>query len=133
MVAGRKLAGIVFSDLGRAASFMTVDRVAAALRDALGFAPYPGTLNLKLNTPESQRTWAAVKNDAAGIEIRALDAAHCSARCFRIQIEGNWPGAVILPAVQGYPADKLEVIAPLRLKDALKVEDGALITLEFVD
>ncbi|HTM07419.1 MAG TPA: DUF120 domain-containing protein [Verrucomicrobiae bacterium] len=133
MVAGRKLTGVVFSDLGRAASFMTVDRVAAALEDALGFAPYPGTFNVKLNTPESRQTWSAVKNTAAGIAIRTLDPSHCSARCFRIQIEGNWPGAVILPAVEGYPADKLEVIAPLRLKDALKVEDGALVMLEFVD
>jgi CTP-dependent riboflavin kinase len=112
----RKLTGVVYSDLGRAASFMEVE-----------------TLNLRLDTAEARRKWDAVKNDARGIEIAARDATHCSARCFRVRIEGNWPGAVILPAVAGYPADKLEVIAPMRLKDALKVQDGARVSIEFVD
>jgi CTP-dependent riboflavin kinase len=35
--------------------------------------------------------------------------------------------------VEGYPADKLEVIAPLRLKEALAIEDGERVTIEFVD
>jgi len=129
----RKLTGVVYSDLGRAASFMEVESVAAALLDAVGFAACPGTLNLRLDTAEARRKWDAVKNDARGIEIAARDATHCSARCFRVRIEGNWPGAVILPAVAGYPADKLEVIAPMRLKDALKVQDGARVSIEFVD
>lgn len=133
MDGARKLNGVVYSDLGRAASFMTVERVAAAIEDALGFAAYPGTLNLKLDTSTARDVWRAVKDRGAGIEIPSQEPSHCSARCFRVRIEGNWPGAVILPAVEGYPADKVEIIAPLRLKEALDIEDGARVTVEFVD
>jgi len=128
----RKLTGVVFSDLGRAASFMEIRWVAENLEQALGFKPFPGTLNIKLDTPDAENAWRAARR-AEGILISAPDESFCAARCFRVRIEGNWPGAVILPAVDGYPADKLEVIAPVRLNDALDIEDGARISIEFVD
>jgi CTP-dependent riboflavin kinase len=130
MGAKRKLTGVVFSDLGRAASFMAVDSVAAAMRAALGFAAYPGTLNVRLDTPAARAVWSSVR-DGSGIPIAA--GGFCAARCFPALIEGNWRGAVILPEVADYPADKLEIVAPARLKDALKLADGARLTLEFVD
>jgi CTP-dependent riboflavin kinase len=122
---------VVFSDLGRAASFMAVEGVAAAMRAALGFAAYPGTLNVRLDTPQARAVWSRVR-EAHGIAI-AAGGGFCAARCFPTLIEGNWPGAVILPEVADYPADKLEIVAPVRLKDALKLADGAQLTLEFVD
>ena len=131
MAAERKLTGVVFSDLGRAASFMAVEGVAAAMRAALGFAAYPGTLNVRLDSPEARAVWSRV-SAGDGIAI-AAGGGFCAARCFPTLIEGNWPGAVILPEVAGYPADKLEIVAPVRLKDALKLADGARLTLEFVD
>lgn len=128
----RKLTGVIFSDLGRAASFMDMVWVAQSLERALGFRPFPGTLNIKLDTAEAENVWRAAQC-ADGILISAPDASFCNARCFRVRIEGNWPGAAIVPAVGGYPANKLEVIAPVRLKDALDIEDGARVTIEFVD
>jgi riboflavin kinase, archaea type len=128
----RKLTGIVYSDLGRAASFIEIAWVAQTLEQALGFRPFPGTLNIKLDTPEAEGVWRAAQR-ADGILITAPDESFCNARCFHVRIEGNWPGAAILPAIDGYPASKLEVIAPVRLKDALDIEDGARVTIEFVD
>jgi Transcriptional regulator of a riboflavin/FAD biosynthetic operon len=40
-------------------------------------------------------------------------------------------GAVLLPDVKDYPKDKIEIIAPMRLKEAFGVEDGDQLTLEF--
>lgn len=131
MAAGRKISGVVFSDLGRAASFMTLGWVHRALGDKLGFAPYPGTLNLKLVSADAEEIWREVQSDGAGIDIKSPDAAFCCARCFLVTIEGKHQGAVIVPEVDGYPPDKIEVVAPVRLKDALKLSDGARITLEF--
>lgn len=126
-----KLTGVVFSDLGRAASFMTVDWVAAALKHALGFEAYPGTLNVRLDTPEARRVWSRVR-EGGGIPI-AAGAGFCAARCFPALIEGNWRVAAILPEVEGYPADKLEIVAAVRLKEKLKLADGARLTIEFGD
>lgn len=127
----KRLTGVVYSDLGRAASFMAIDGVAAAMRAALGFDAYPGTLNVKLDTPEARAVWSGVR-EGRGIPI-AAGGGFCAARCFPALIEGNCRGAVILPDVPGYPADKLEIVAAVRLKDALKLADGAQLTLEFVD
>jgi riboflavin kinase len=129
---GKRLTGIVFSDLGRAASFMALDWVQASLSDKLGYSPYPGTLNLRLETESMIAAWREIQQ-SSGIEIGAPDAAFCQARCFLVEIEGKHQGAVILPEVADYPADKIEVVAPVRLKDALEVSDGRRVTLEFVE
>lgn len=129
---GKRITGVVFSDLGRAASFMALDWVKASLSDKLGFSPYPGTLNLRLETESMIAAWREIQQ-SSGIEIGAPDAAFCQARCFLVEIEGKHQGAVILPEVAGYPADKIEVIAPVRLKDELKLADGEPVTLEFAE
>ena len=129
----KKITGLVFSDLGRAAGFMALDWVQSSLKDKLGFSPYPGTLNLRLRTNGERDLWRAVRETGQGIEISAPDAAFCQARCFLVEIEGKHQGAVILPEVEGYPADKLEVVAGVRLKDALKIADGDPVTLKFLE
>jgi riboflavin kinase len=129
----RKITGVVFSDLGRAASFMALDWVQSALNDKLGFSPYPGTLNLRLRTAGEKDLWRGVRETGHRIEITAPDAAFCHARCFLVEIEGKHQGAVIWPEVEGYPADKIEVLAAVRLKDELGIADGEPVTLEFVE
>ncbi|MGH7767880.1 MAG: DUF120 domain-containing protein [Candidatus Binatia bacterium] len=130
---GRKITGVIFSDLGRAASFMALDWVQGSLSDKLGFSPYPGTLNLRLRTAGEKELWRVVRETGQGIEITAPDAAFCQARCFLVEIEGKHQGAVILPEVEGYPADKVEVVASVRLKDELGLADGEPVTLEFLE
>jgi CTP-dependent riboflavin kinase len=39
----------------------------------------------------------------------------------------------LLPDVNGYPKDKIEIIAPFLLKSALGVTDGDQLTLEFAN
>ncbi len=73
-----KLTGVVYSDLGRAASFMAVDGVAAAMRAALGFDAFPGTLNVRLDTPEARAVWSGVR-EGRGIPI-AVGGGFCAAR-----------------------------------------------------
>ena len=132
MTERRKITGVVFTDLGQGASFMALDWVQESLRKSLGFAPYPGTLNLRLETDEALECWREVR-ERSGIEIVSQDRAHCHARCFLVKIEGRHRGAVVLPEVANYPEDKIEVIAPVRLKDELALKDGERVTIEFVD
>ena len=112
---------------------MALDWVQRSLRENLGFSPYPGTLNLRLETDEAMELWREVRERRRGIEISALDPLFCQARCFPVEIEGKRRGAVILPDVGDYPADKMEVIAPVRLKEELQLRDGAQVTVEFMD
>ena len=132
MAEGTKITGVIFSDLGRGSSFMALDWVQKRLRESLGFSPYPATLNLKLEAETDLASWQEVQARGAGIDVVPPDSSFCLARCFSVEIEGKVPGAVLRPVVDGYPPDKLELIAPVRLKDELEVRDGDRITLEFL-
>ena len=135
----RRMTGIIFSDLGQAASFMTLDWVQDALRKSLGFSPFPATLNLRPSAKEDTQMWEKIQEELQGVEFPPSSAGFCSARLYRVEIHApaNRPrdtikGAVLLPDVSGYPKDKIEIVAPVRLKDVLGVQDGDALTLEFV-
>lgn len=134
----RKVSGVVFSDLGQASSFMALDWVQQALQKSLGFAPFPATLNVRPKTREDRQAWKDVLKDVQGMPLPAPDGGFCSARLFSVEIlvpengrAGKIKGAVLLPEVAGYPEDKIEVVAAVRLKDEFGVRDGDQLTLEF--
>ena len=118
---------------------MVLDWVQAALREALGFNCFPATLNLRPKEPQDARLWDAVRTESAGVALPSPEGGYCSARLYPVEIHtaGSRPndrikGAVLLPEVSGYPKDKIEVVAPVRLKDIFGVQDGDTLTLEFV-
>jgi riboflavin kinase, archaea type len=127
----RRVTGVVFSDLGQGAAFMALPWVQQSLRERLGFAPYPATLNLRLESEEAMAVWREVKQRIAGVDLPPPDGSFCHARCFLVDIAGAQRGAVVLPEVDGYPENKIEVVAATRLKDELPVRDGERITIEF--
>jgi CTP-dependent riboflavin kinase len=134
------LNGVIFSDLGKASTFMALEWVRRALEQTLGFIPYPATLNLRPRHSEDARVWERVQKEIPGIPLSANDGAFCSARVFPVKIQrpgdprSDKPrGAVLLPEVSDYPQDKIEIIAPVRLKDQLGVQDGDQLTLEFIN
>jgi CTP-dependent riboflavin kinase len=135
----RRITGVVFSDLGRASSFMAVNWVQEALKQTLGFSPFPATLNVRPKAPEDARLWEATQKAPNGIPLRAANGGFCSARLYRVAIQkpgtptnGGIQGAILLPEVTDYPKDKIEVIAPVRLKEALRIQDGDQLTLELI-
>jgi CTP-dependent riboflavin kinase len=133
------LFGIIFSDLGQAGSFMALDWVREGLHKSLGFAPFPATLNLRPKADKDAETWEAVQNGSGGIFLAPTQGRFCSARLYPVRIHGREgsgaevPCAVLLPDVKDYPRDKIEVVAPMHLKEALGVKDGDLLKLEFVN
>ena len=140
MGVSRKMRGIIFSDLGQASSFMALDWVQEALKKSLGFTPFPATLNVHPEGEADARVWAAIQAEWSGIALPPVNGQFCSARLYPIEVKGpsNWgndksSGAVLVPDVAAYPKDKIEIVAPVRLKSALGVDDGDLLTLEFVN
>ena len=119
---------------------MSLEWVQKVLRDKLGFVPYPATLNLRVGSEKEMAVWREIRRTTKGTDVPPPQASFCHARCYSVEIQcppGNKHGklraAVLVPEVEGYPPDKIEVIAPVRLKDELRVRDGDRITLEFVD
>lgn len=133
------MTGVIFSDLGLASAFMSLDWVREALKQCLGFVPFPATLNVRPKAAEDAETWRRAQTLSAGVPLGAgAEDGFCSARLYPIEICGETPasnieGAIIVPDVKNYPSDKIEIVAPVRLKDHFGLRDGDALTLELLN
>jgi len=121
-----KLRGVVSTGEGAGKRFTSLSWVKRQLVEKLGFAPYPGTLNLRLAS--TQITDRKKLNAAKAIEI-SPEEGFCSGRCFKALVMGKVQGALILPDVPNYPEDLVEVLAPVNLRRALGLKDGDVVDL----
>lgn len=117
---------------------MSLNWVQDALKQCLGFAPFPATLNVRPKDADDAQTWRLLRAESGGVPLEAKG--FCSARLYPIEVlsragagENKIAGAVLVPEVKDYPSDKIEIVAPVRLKDHLGVRDGDAITLEFLN
>ena len=135
----RRIQGVIFSDLGQASKFMALDWVQKALRQRLGFAPYPATLNVRPSTPQDVQLWEEIQREIVAVPLAPLEVGFCSADLYFVSLKRSVGsgesvrGAVLLPAVVDYPKDKIEIVTPVRVKDALSIKDGDSLVLEFDD
>jgi CTP-dependent riboflavin kinase len=123
------LSGRVVTGLDRGASFTQIDWVRDQFITKLGIDPYPGTLNLMVDSPADLAMWAEVKA-GSGYFIIPPTSEWCNARCYSVRIAGKLPGAIILPEVPNYPNAQVEVIAALPLRKQLSLVDSDHLSLE---
>lgn len=123
------LSGRVSTGLGRGASFTRVDWVREQLLAELGIEPYPGTLNLALETDADRAAWARVKALPACLLV-SPDPRWCCGRGYPARIAGRLPGAILVPEVADYPPAQVEVVAALPLRRELALAEGDRVSLE---
>jgi len=113
--------GKVFSGTGEGAKFASLPWVKRQIKEKISFTPYPGTLNLRLNSD-----FIGVRRlleNAKAIDILP-EPGYCSGKCFKAYIMQRLKCAVILPCVKNYPKDVIEIVAPSNLREKLKLSDG---------
>jgi riboflavin kinase len=113
--------GRVFSGKGEGKKFMALPWVEKQMREKLGFTPYQGTLNIRLD-----RNSLALKEKlkkAPHLEI-VPEKGYCRAELIKAKITGL-DCAIIVPFVPKYPPDEMEVISPFFLRQRLRLSDGS--------
>jgi len=124
--------GRVFSGLGEGAYYVSREAYRRQFIEKLGFDPYPGTLNLKIVGEQNAKLRSEL--DAyPGIKIdgfRDKDRTYGSVKCFHAIINGREKGAVVFALRSHYGKDVLEIIAPVYLRDQLKLKDGDKVRVE---
>jgi riboflavin kinase len=95
------------------------------MKQKAGFTPYAGTLNLRLSHEGVKRR--ELLEEKCAMKILPAEG-YCSGKLFKAFI-GSVECAVVIPEVPGYPSDILEIIAPVNLREALKLKDGDEITV----
>jgi riboflavin kinase len=121
------LAGVVTSGLGQGAYFMSLPWVRDAIRRLIGFTPYPGTLNVRLDA-EMVAVWQAIR-DGHSIVMAPPPSEPCGARLVPVVVAPDVEAAVIVPDVTRYGDDLLELIAAVLERSRLGLHDHESLTL----
>jgi HAD superfamily hydrolase (TIGR01509 family) len=114
---------------GEAALFTQLAWVRAEFLAVLGIEPYPGTLNALPVADDDRRGWHALAAQP-GLAISPPDPAWCAARGYPVRLNGWLPAAAIVPEVSGYSPDQIELVAALRLRDALGLSDEDRLSID---
>jgi riboflavin kinase len=129
-----QLQGTVTTGMGEGRHYIALDGYATQFRERLGYAPYPGTLNLELDQQSVRERSALSQHD--GIAITAWesdDRTYGSATCYHAELGFDARRAdrahVIVPDRTHHDASQLEVIAPVRLRETLGLVDGDTVTV----
>ena len=125
-----KIRGKVFSGVGEGRYYVSIEGYRRQFREKLGFDPYPGTLNLRI--PKEEMYFRRKLDEEDGIIIRGFsteDRTFGDVKAFKCRV-GGVEGAVVIPARTHYPSEILEIIAPVRLRDEMGIEDGDIVEVE---
>jgi riboflavin kinase len=120
-----KLSGKVFSGQGEGTKFLDLPWVRRQVKEKLGFTPYHGTLNVRLSEESAKRRQLLER--AASMTVCPAEG-FCTGKIFKAFV-GELTCAVVIPEVSGYPADVLEIIAPVNLREVLQLVDGDEVTV----
>jgi CTP-dependent riboflavin kinase len=131
---GEKLIGRLATGIGMGTTFTQLDWAKDQFRSRVGIDPFPGTINVIVDDPDSMPVWVRVKR-TDGIHMdNPNDGPHdCDAKCWRVSINDEIDGAIVFPLVDGYPPAQVEVIAAVGIRDAFGIEDGDTVTLTLKD
>ena len=126
-----KLQGRVVTGLGRGREFTRLSWARRQFIELLQIDPYPGTLNLILETANAKSAWDHLKS-TQGIRIINPDSGprDCNARCYCVVIEGIGNAAIVLPEVADYPPLQIEIISEVNLRETFDISDGDVLSLK---
>ncbi len=125
-----RLEGYVARGLGEGAYYVSLEGYKRQIEEKLGFAPYPGTLNVVL-TPDSL-IYRRYLEALPGIVISGFSdgvRTYGSVKAFRCKMRGVDCALLVIERTHHGP-EVVEIIAPVKLRDALGLKDGDPISVE---
>ena len=124
------LKGVVFTGLGEGAYYMSQQGYLRQFQEKLGFKPYPGTLNLRLIGGYASERRKLERFTPITIEgFKGPDRSFGPVKCYRASLNDSELCAVVTALRTHYEEEVIEVIAPYRLRDKLRLRDGSTVTL----
>lgn len=129
-----RITGISFDGLGEGGYYISQVPYFKAIKSKLGFTPYPGTLNLRVEDSDSEHlrlirgSWPILlkgfeKDGRMFGDVLCYPVTICSGP--------DLSAAVVTPRRTHYGTDVVEVISDVYLRDALNLKTGDKLTLEF--
>jgi len=124
------LEGRLFTGLGEGAYYISQGGYRRQFVERLGFDPYPGTMNLRLDGRGRARRMLLDRIDPIMIEgFSDGSRGFGPVKCYRAIVEDRIEGAVLVAMRSHYGDDVIEVIAPIGLREALGLRDGQTVRI----
>ena len=120
--------GKVEHGLGKGQYYISREGYQNQFLQKLGFVPFPGTLNIKLDEPFIPQAQKTIYIDAFSDQGRNFG----KCKCYKIKVYGI-EAAIIRPDLSNYSANLVEVIAPVHLREALGLDDRDTIEITLYD
>ena len=102
--------------------FLSLEWVRKQINTKLGFDPYLGTLNLLLLDGENNYELRKAKGTIIKPKM-----GYYEGKCFEAIVMDEIKTAVVLPLIPNYPPHLLELIAPINLRNTMRINDGDII------
>jgi len=124
-----KLAGRVISGVGEGSYYMSQRGYREQFDRELGFDPYPGTLDIKLDGASLELKAVLIQLPGKQVEsFKTNERTFGLVKFFPAKLKDK-KAALILPLRSHY-ADVVELIAPKKLRESLKLKDGDVVQVE---
>lgn len=117
--------GRVFTGLGEGAYYTSLAGYARQFRKLLGFSPYPGTLNLAVDSSDSLLRRRL--DHMPSLEVKAFKDGRRTfgpVKCLKAKVEGKYEAAALVIERTHHGDAVLEVISPVNLRKALALAEG---------
>jgi len=124
-----KIKGTVTTGLGEGQYYMLKEGYINQFSKILAFKPYPGTLNVLLDSQNSNKHQKFKKEFSIRINgFTSNERTFGGGLCYPVEIGGIYAG-ILVPDRSHYPSNLVEIIAPVNLRETLNLEDGDDITI----
>jgi CTP-dependent riboflavin kinase len=131
---GEKLSGRLATGIGMGVTFTRLDWANVQFIDRVGINPFPGTVNVILDDPESFPVWVRLKmTEGIRMDNPNTGPHDCDAKCWKVSINDRVDGAIVFPLVDNYPPAQVEVIAAIGVRAEFNLEDGDTINLTMIE
>jgi riboflavin kinase len=121
------ITGMIFSGNKESVNYLSFDWVKKQLVEKIGFVPFPGTLNVKLDEKNVKAKESLMSKPGITIDPQL---GYYSGKCYHACIRNNCNCVIIIPESPEYPKDVLEVISPMSLRSYFQLKDGDCIQIE---
>lgn len=119
-----KIKGIIIEGLGEGGFYISLTGYKKQFKEKLGFEPFPGTLNIKLDKEEIEKRYQLRELEPVVIEgWRDEKRSYGDLFAYKCKLDGI-DGAIVIPVRTHHGLDILELIAPFNVKQKLKKENG---------
>jgi len=126
-----ELVGTVVKGMGEGSYYMSLNGYRLQFINRLGFDPYPGTLNIKLDKMYIDAKQEITKYPPIIIEgFSDGKRTYGGVRCYRAKMNDTIDGAILIPERTHHDDSILEFISPVKIMDTLGIKHGDKVSIK---